>query len=217
MAGQIKRYDPDLAAALFVTLGGNLPNRFDREEEAQSLAQKLPNREQRLKYIIELCARPDSPQTRYLTAKAYSWLGDAYRREIIRFCTEYLEGEPWSALPRGTVVEDGITIYRPARERASVLMDLAQAQDADGRHSAALASFLEAYRLEPYNPMPAIKAAGLVERLHGKEEAINFLNQQKSSVFYQPVKYTDAQGNTRRNDSFRHLLDGYLRKLQSAD
>ena len=159
MAGQIKRYDPDLAAALFVTLGGNLPNRFDREEEAQSLAQKLPNREQRLKYIIELCARPDSPQTRYLTAKAYSWLGDAYRREIIRFCTEYLEGEPWSALPRGTVVEDGITIYRPARERASVLMDLAQAQDADGRHSAALASFLEAYRLEPYNPMPAIKAA----------------------------------------------------------
>ena len=92
-------------------------------------------------------------------------------------------------------------------------MDLAQAQNADGKPGSALASFLEAYRLEPYNPMPAIKAAGILERMHGKEEAIRFLNQHKSSVFYQPVKYTDSQGNRRRNDAFRQLLDGYLRKV----
>lgn len=213
MINNIKR-DPNLAAAIFVTLGGNLPNRFEREEEARRIAEEIPDREKRLKYIIALCADPDSPQSLYLTAKAYSWLGDAYRKEIIRYCTAYLQGEPWKGLPHGTVVEDGITVYRPARSRASVLIDLAQAQDADGQASAALSSFLEAYRLEPYNPMPAIKAAGILERLHGRTEAIQFLRQQKSSVFYQPVKYTDTQGNRTQNDSFRQLLDAYLLKLE---
>ena len=62
--------------------------------------------------------------------------------------------------------------------------------------------------------MDAIKAADVVVKLHGKEEALMFLRQQKESAYYVPAKYIDVFGNSRRNDVFKQLLDAHILKLQ---
>ena len=206
--------DPDLAAALFYTMGFQVPHRFDREEEARRLAESIPNKEKRLLKVVSLCGVINTPREYYLALKAYSWLGAEYREEVARYAVAYLNTPGWSELPHSTVTENGILVDQRATVRASVLVDLAQAQDAGGKHEAAVSNFMEAYRLEPYNAMHVIKAADIIERTRGREEALQFLLQQKSgSSYYTPVKYKDGAGNVCRNDTFKRLLDAHIRKL----
>ena len=48
-----------------------------------------------------------------------------------------------------------------------------------------------------------------------KEEALTFLRQQKENRYYTPVKYRDAQGQWRHNDTFRELLNAQILKFES--
>ena len=204
----------DLAAALFSMLGETVPHRRSLEDEANQLKSKIVDREKLLLKVIELCGNPETPKQLYLTARAYSWLGKKYYDQTIQYAGEYLHTEGWNELPSRTKLEDGITINYAAAQRASVLIDLARAQEGVNRLEAALFNFMEAYRLEPYSAMDAIKAADVITKLHGKEEALMFLIQQKQSHYYSPVKYTDTLGNIRHNDVFKQLLDAHILKLQ---
>ncbi len=205
---------PDLAAALFCTLGASMPHPYESEKEAQELAAKLPEKGKRLLKIIELCAPYDTPEKLYITAKAYSWLGTQYRKKTIEYSTKYLETEGWKELPHSALEEDGIMVSQASRVRASVYADLAQAQQEEKNYSAALNHFLEAYRLEPYNAMYAIKAADILVETHGKQEAVDFLNRQKLSRYYTPVKYLDLRGARKTNDTFQRVLDAHILKLE---
>jgi hypothetical protein len=140
-----------------------------------------------------------------------------YYDQTIQYAGAYLHTAGWSELPNRTVTENGITINFAAAHRASVLIDLAKAQEGIGRLEASLFNFLEAYRLEPYSAMDAIKAADVIVKLHGKTEALQFLIQQKQSKYYSPTKYTDTLGNVRRNDIFKQLLDAHILKLKKND
>jgi hypothetical protein len=73
---------------------------------------------------------------------------------------------------------------------------------------------MEAYHLEPYNALYAVKAADVIAKSRSREEAVNFLHNQKSSAYYLPTKYIDPQGNHCRNDTFRQLIDSHMLKLQ---
>lgn len=207
----------DLAAALFCTMGGSMPHRHEYEEQARELAASLPSKEKRLLKVVSLCGSPlKTPKQLYIVEKAYSWLGADYRKEIIQYSTMYLNTDGWRELPHATISEDGIMVNQAARARASVYADLAQAQEGEGHYEAALSNFMEAYRLEPYNAMYAIKAADVIAESRTREEALNFLNQQKHSRYYQPVKYTDLRGGRGRNDTFQQLLNAHILKMQEA-
>nr|WP_319487903.1 hypothetical protein [uncultured Caproiciproducens sp.] len=211
---ELKKDNTDLAAALFFMLGEAVPHRRSLEEEAIGLRDEIEDREKILLKVIELCGDPQTPRQLYLVEKAYSWLGKKYYQETIRYAGEYLHTSSWNELPNRIKIEDGITINYASAQRASVLIDLARAQEGLGRLEAALFNFMEAYRLEPYSAMNAIKVADVIVKQHGKEEALQFLKQQRQSQYYESVKYTDMLGHSRKNDLFKQLLDAHILKLQ---
>ena len=205
----------ELAAALFYVAGGAVPHKYELEVEAKSLAAKLGGRAQILLIVVELCGKPETPRQLYLVTRTYSFLGNRYARETEKYAAAYLVTEGWQELPRKTIGEDGIPVNGAAASRASIVLDLAAAEENLGKLDAAVSHYLEAYRLEPYRAMYAIKAADGMVKQGRKEEALTFLRQQKENSYYTPVKYRDGQGNLRRNDTFRELLNAHILKLES--
>jgi tetratricopeptide (TPR) repeat protein len=210
----LKTENSDLAAALFFVLGESVPHRRSLEDKANQLKDEINDREKILLKVIELCGEAQTPKQLYLIAKAYSWLGKKYYEKTIEFAGQYLHTPGWNELPSRTKEENGITVNYAAAQRASILIDLGRAQEGLGRLESALFNFMEAYRLEPYSAMNAIKAADVVAKMHGREEALMFLCQQKESAYYDPAKYTDVFGNLHHNDVFKQLLDAHILKLQ---
>lgn len=207
------RDDTDLAAALFSRLGAQIPHDYSREAEADEIVRQNPEREKCLLRVVELCGEPVTPRQLYLVALAYSWLGKGYSGRAAQYANEYLHTPGWDALPSDVREEDGIVVNHSMAQRAAVLVNLANALEALGDGERALFNFMEAYRLEPYNAMDAIRAADLLCKLRGKKEALDFLRQQKLSSYYEPVVYRDRFGETRRNDLFKQLLDAALLKM----
>ena len=121
--------DLDLAAALFFELGFYLPHKIGLEEKAKKMSDSILGKEQKLHKIIELCGKPTTPKQYYILEKAYSWLGASYRKQVIEFASLYLRTDGWKELPHGVIRQDGILIDYAARNRASVIVDLAQAQE----------------------------------------------------------------------------------------
>lgn len=204
----------DLAAALFFLLGEAVPHSTDFEKEASGMIDEIKDREKLLLKIIQLCGTPHTPKQLYLLEKAYSWLGKKYDKETVEFAGRYLHTEGWDELPKRIKAENGISVNHAAAHRASVFIDLAKAQEGLEHLDLALSNFQTAYQLEPYNAMAAIKIADVLTKMRGKEEALQFLIQQKGSIYYSPVKYTDAFGTVHHNDLFKQLLDAHILKLK---
>ncbi len=204
----------DLAAALFSVLGESVPHHSSLIDEANHLREEIPDREKLLLKVVELCGDLKTPKQLYLATKAYSWLGNKYYNQTIQYAGEYLHTAGWNELQSRTKEENGVIINYAAAQRASILIDLAKAQEGLGRLESSLFNFMEAYRLEPYSAMVAIKAADVIAKLHGREEALMFLIQQRKSQYYDPIRYTDSLGNVRHNDMFRQLLEAHILKLQ---
>lgn len=209
-----KKADPELAAALLFLLGEPVPHDPKLEKAAGEIQKATDDRQKLLSEVIELCGEPTTPQTLYLCEKAYSWLGKGYSRETVRLAKAYLEGEEWDALFGRTEVVDGIQVDRGDASRAGVLIDLAGAQEGIGALEEAYSNYRQAYELEPYNAMVVVKAAEVLSKLRGREEALNFMLQQRSSLYYEPVKYHDSLGRLRRNEVFRELIEAHILKLQ---
>lgn len=209
-----KKKDPELAAALFYLMGETVPHDPKLEKTAGEIFNHAGDRKKLLLTIVSLCGEPSTPQELYLCEKAYSWLGKDYCSQTIRCASGYLNGEEWDALSGRTEVVDGILIDYGDVRRAGVLMDLANAQEETGSAEAAYSNYLHAYSLEPYNAMAVIKAAEILSHSRGRQEALNFLLQQRNSLYYDPVKYKDSQGNVHRNEVFKELIEAHVLKLQ---
>lgn len=210
------RKNVDLAAALLYVEGVAVPHLAELEEPARILAQQLKDREKILKHVIALCGDPQTPREIYLVEKAYAWLGVQYSDEIIHWANEYLSGPPWQQLSKKVVRENGITIRQDCVVRASVLLDLAMALQAQGNLEAAISHYMAAYRLEPYNALLAVKVADAIEKKSGREEALRFLRSQRGSIYFTPVKYKDASGTVQYNDTFKQLLNAQILKWEDA-
>lgn len=209
--------DDDLAAAIFYLLGEPVPNKHSRLDDAKRLESEIGDREELLRKIVELCGTQETPKQLYLATRAYSWLGKGHYEDTVRCATAYLNTDGWKELPGSTKMENGVRVDYASVNRASILVDLARAQQGLGKLDAALSNFMEAFRITPFSAMNAIKAADVLAKLHGKEEALLFLMQQKKSKYYTPVKYTDLQGHVRKNEVFKQLLDAHILKLQEKE
>lgn len=205
---------PDLAAALFHLIGAAVPVSYPQEEEARHLYDTLSNDQERLREGNCPVRHPQTPQQLYLAARAGSWLGGT-DEQTARYAQLYLDTEGWGQLSADTVIEDGITVSRRARHRAELYAVLAQAQENLGKHEAALMNFTEAYRLEPYEAMYAIKMADIICKCRSRKEALQFLRHQKLAHYYRPVSYTDEHGNRCHNETFRQLIHAHILKLES--
>lgn len=205
----------ELAAALFHMIGGTVPHPYEREAEARALAEQLGDRSKILHKVVELCGTPTTPKQLFLVTRAYSFLGNRYAKETEKAATAYLATAGWQELPHRTVYEEGIPVNGAAAGRACIVSELAAAEEHLGKLEAAISHYLEAYRLEPYRAMYAVKAADGMVKLGRKEEALTFLRQQKENRYYTPVKYRDAQGQWRQNDTFRELLNAQILKFES--
>lgn len=213
MQQEENRSNTDLAAALFARLGAQIPHDYSREDEADGIIRRIPEREKCLLKVVELCGDPVTPRRLYLVALAYSWLGKAYSAQAARYANEYLHTSGWDALPSDVREEEGIVVNYSMSQRAAVLVNLANAQENLGDGEKALSNFMEAYRLEPYNAMNAIRASDLLCKLHGEKEALDFLRRQKLGAYYEPSVYRDRFGEPRRNDLFKRLLDAAILKM----
>lgn len=205
---------PNLAATLFHLIGASVPINYEEEEEARRLYSSLPDDHARLRRVIALCGAPKTPQQLYLAAKAASWLGGC-DEQTAKYAQAYLETAGWDRLFSGTVTEDGITVSRRARSRADLYAILAQAQENMGKNEVALANYAEAYRLEPFEAMYAVKLANVIEKSRSREEALRFLRQQLLSPYYRPLHYKDEHGNACINQTFRQLIDSHILRLQA--
>lgn len=203
------------AAALFWALGGSVPHAPELEEWALQETSGGTDREKLLLKAVNLCSAGETPAHCYLLTKLYSWLGPQYTADTIRWASRYLSGRPWEKLPRGITLQDGVEISRESAARAGVYADLAQAQVQRGETGPAMVNYGEAYRLEPYNAMYPVKVADLLSLSGSTQEALQYLENQKASRYYKPVRYTDARGVRHTNDTFRQLLDAQIRKLKA--
>lgn len=208
--------NPDLAAALFRLMGANVPVEYSCEAQARHWYDSLSTDQQRLQKVLMLCGTPQTPQQLYLAARAASWLG-GMDEQTAQYAQAYLESPGWSALPSGSITEQGIVVDRRIKQRAELYAILAQAQENLGKHEIALANYQEAYRLEPYQAMYALKAADILWKHRSRKEAMNYLRHQKSSPYYRHTVFTDERGNREHNDTFRHLIDSHLLKLESLE
>lgn len=209
--------NPELAAALFYLLGEPVPHDPKLEKEAGQIWDSTDDREQLLLKIVELCGKPVEPMELYLCEKAYSWLGRNYCRQTIQLAELYLEGGGWDALSGRTEMVEGIRVDHGDSRRAGVLLDLAKAQEEIGKLRESYSNYLQAYELVPYNAMVVIKAAEVLLRFRGRTEAINFLLQQRSSPYYEPIKYRDPAGKIQHNEIFKELLESYILKMQKTN
>jgi hypothetical protein len=128
---------------------------------------------------------------------------------------EYLKTDGWDKLSGPSVMENGIMINHLCMQRAADLTLIARAQEDLGQLEDALESYSQAYYLEPYRAMHAVKAADLIVKLHGRKEALLFLEHQKQSRYYHPIKYTNALGEVHYNCEFQRLLDAHILKIQN--
>lgn len=208
-------HQTELAAALFYVSGGAAPHPYELEAKARELAARIGDRPKILLKVVELCGKPVTPKQLYLATRAYSFLGRQYAEKTEQCASAYLATNGWEELPRKTVGEEGIPVNGAAASRASIVLDLAAAEEDLGKLDAAAAHYLEAYRLEPYRAMYAIKAADVMVRLGRKEEALLFLRQQRENRYYTPVRYRDSQGMLCRNTTFRELLNAHILKLEA--
>lgn len=206
--------DPELAAALFYLLGEPVPHDPKLEKTAGAMWDSTDSKEKLLLKIIELCGDSVEPRELYLREKAYSWLGKNYCRQTIEYARRYLESAGWEALSGRTEKVEGILIDYGDSRRAGVFIDLAKALEETGSLEEAYSNYLQAYDLMPYNAMVVIKAAEVLLRSRGRQEALNFLLQQRHSLYYDPIKYRDAAGKIHRNDVFQNLLEAHILKLQ---
>lgn len=205
--------DFELAAALFYVLGAQVPHQKELEPRARDLAQSLGRRKS-LEKIMELCRGREDPASLYILAKTGAWLGRGYREKTIEAALAYLKGPQWRELPSKVTLEDGIARDPGVTVRADLLRDVAQAEQALGKLDKAQAHFAEAYRLEPYNAMNAVKIADCIVRRSGRTEALRFLREQRKSACFEPVKYQDIGGNTHINSAFKDMLNAQIMKLQ---
>lgn len=206
----------DLAAALFYMLGAQLPHKKELEPKVQVWVQSLGRRKS-LEKILEMCEKGNDPGSLYLSAKACAWLGRGYRERTIQLIQKYLSGPAWKELPNRVTLEEGIARDAGASVKADLLRDLAQAEQALGKLDRAQIHFNEAYRLEPYNAMNAVKISDCIVRRGGREEALRFLREQRKSSYFDPVKYQDAAGNVCVNNSFKNMLNAQILKLQGEE
>ena len=209
--------NPELAAALFYLLGEPVPHNPKLEKTAGRIWDATDDREQLLLKIIELCGNSTEPRELYLCEKAYSWLGRNYCRQTIQYAHRYLESKGWDALSGRTEMVEGIQVDHGDSRKAGVLIDLAKALQETGRLEEAYSTYLQAYDLVPYNAMVVIKAAEVLSSIRGRQEALNFLLQQRSSLYYEPVKYRDSAGKICRNGVFRDLIEAQILKLQEKN
>ncbi|WP_411677698.1 hypothetical protein [Caproicibacter sp.] len=206
--------NPELAAALFYLLGESVPHDPKLEKEAGRIWDSTNDRQRLLLKIIELCGEPVEPRELYLCEKAFSWLGESYSRQTIQYANRYLESKGWDALFGRAEMVEGIQVDYGESRRAGVLIDLAKALEETGRLEEAYSKYLDAYDLAPYNAMIAVKAAEVLASSRGRKEALNFLLQQRNSLYYEPVKYKDSAGNVHRNNIFQELIESQIIKMQ---
>lgn len=205
--------DFELAAALFYVLGAQVPHQKELEPKARDMMQSLGRRKS-LEKITELCKDRDDSASLYLLTKASAWLGRGYREKTIQAAQAYLRGPQWREMSGRVTLEAGIVRDPSATVRADLLRDLAQAEQALGKFDKAQAHFAEAYRLEPYNAMNAVKIADCIVRRSGRAEALRFLREQRKSTCFEPVKYQDIHGNIHINSDFKDLLNAQILKFQ---
>ena len=207
--------DVELAAALLGTVGVAVEHNKSYDSKAEEMKAGFGGHEELLRKVISLCGNPETPKQNYICTKAYSLLGDSFN--VIKYARKYL-ADSGEDLFDGTLVdEDGITVNRGEWKRAGVMMDLASALESTGASENAYRYFSEAYMLQPYNAMAAIKCADVLIKLRGKKEALDFLLEQKNGGYYEPIIYTDALGRRRKNDLFKRLIDAQILKFSAAE
>ena len=213
----MKKHDADLAAALFSLLGEPVPHNPRREAEAAVCRKRAGSDEEALRLVLDLCGEPATPRETYLCEKACSWLGEDYRRRLIRYAEAYLDSAGWDALPAGALEERGLRIDQADRIRAKILAELAGALGAERRYEEAESRYRQAFRLEPYHAAYAASAAAMLVRLGRDGEALDFLLNQKKCFYYRPAAYRDFSGAKKRNDDFRITIDLVLAKLEKGN
>lgn len=91
--------NPDFAEKLFGTLSVGPTTTPEEAELCKEIWRDCDNnRFEVLKKIVEICGNVDTPQARFIKAKAWTWNSTAYSKEAAEACESYLRGEIYSNL-----------------------------------------------------------------------------------------------------------------------
>lgn len=196
----------ELAAALLWLLGEPVPHDAKLEPAAAALRQRLPDDRSALLKAAELCGEPKTPGILYLCTKIFSWLGRRYDTDTVKCAQAYLASPGWDALPRGQMLERGIEIDLETQSRAGIFADLGSAYAGLGNYEKACSAYGKAFELEPYRIEYAIELSNTLMLFGRGEEAMQFLQRQKKSLYCRTMKYRDATGQICYDSSFRDTL-----------
>jgi tetratricopeptide (TPR) repeat protein len=203
----------ELAAALLSAEGAAVEHDRAFDMDAEKIKDHAAGMKEVLERVITLCGTPETPREYYICTKAYSELGDNCK--AISCARAYLADSSGDLFNYTTADEDGIAVNGGEAKRAGIMMDLASALENTGDNEGAYHYYSEAYRLQPYDAMAAVKCADVIAKLNGRKEALDFLLEQKLGGYYEPVAYTDALGEKRKNDLFKQLIDAHILKFTS--
>ncbi len=202
--------DFELAAALLALLGEPVPHDPKLESAAAALRQRLPDDHSVLLKAAELCGEPKTPGRLYLCTKIFSWLGRQYDADTVKCAEAYLASSGWDALPSGKTLERGVEIDLGTQNRAGVFADLGSAYAGLGNYEKACSAYGKAFELEPYRIEYAIELSNALMLFGRGEEAVQFLQRQKKSLYCRTMKYRDVTGQICYDSSFRDALDSQI-------
>lgn len=208
-----KNKNTEIAHYLFakMSVGKSIPQKY--EARVMDIFNSCNSRQEVLNKIIELCSPGDTPEKRFLIAKAYAWSTAPYRKQAIKAIHEYLNNGlyeeeyinshhyfPWI----GQVDEEKFHI-------SEMRFELGKAYEGEYMFLEAFNEYSSANKLIPYVYAYISAACNILIKMNDLNAALTYCEEFKKSPYYRLMKYSTPDGEEHFNSDF---YDGINKKLE---
>lgn len=217
--------ETNLANDLFTSLG--VGGTYTYPKETDEILKKCHSRQEVLDKVLEYCIEADTPQKRYLLAKASSWSNAKYRKQSIYYITKYLNNELYEYQYKNIshflncIGYDSFKATAQEKEEtekrihiSNIYQDLGKSCEGEYLFTDAKISYSKAVELTPFYAHCYIKLSQIYEKMNTLNEAMNVLISAKKSIYYPPYTYTDVLGKAYTDTTFKEVIDRYIKELQ---
>ncbi|MBO5142176.1 MAG: hypothetical protein J6C46_04145 [Clostridia bacterium] len=150
-----------------------------------------------LNKVIELCKEPNTPQKRYLIAKAYAWSKVKYNDEAIKYLTLYLNNPLYLGAYQNKFHDINNSIEQERNMHLCEMWKyLGQAYEKIYNFDMALDCYNKCLMLQPESQLSYIDIINIYKKKNDLHTALKILNNAKNSIYYK--------------DNFKKAIDSYI-------
>lgn len=213
----------DIAENLFYTL--QVGRYIEYEKQVNEVLNKCTTRQEILDTIIRLCEVPTTPKGRYILAMAHSWSNTEHRLDAIKYISDYLNNELYSANYEGVFsgfhykgcnFEIG-TIKRTKLEKdihiSAMYLEISKKYEEQYMFNEAKSALEQSLILTPFHAHIYVRLSRVLEKRNELDNAMEVLEKAKFSQYYEPYDY-EIMNEKFIDGSFKMVIDNSIAMLQ---